>query len=163
MAIEFSCSQCGATLRVPEQHAGKMAACPNCKSVNSIPEASTIAAATPIAASANVYAKPVPNNPYGTPGYPAAHQTPHRGGLILALGIVSLMCNFMLIPSILAWVWGRSDLQQIRAGQMDRTGEGLTQAGMIIGIIMTCIPLIVFALYIIFLFVVFLIAVLGNI
>lgn len=37
MAIEFVCSGCSNTLRVPDEHAGKHARCPQCSSVNPIP------------------------------------------------------------------------------------------------------------------------------
>ncbi len=37
MPIEFSCNQCSATLRVPEEHAGKKARCPGCSTVLDVP------------------------------------------------------------------------------------------------------------------------------
>ncbi|MSR32717.1 MAG: DUF4190 domain-containing protein [Gemmataceae bacterium] len=58
---------------------------------------------------------------------------PHRGGLILALGILSLVVCAPL--GIFAWVMGSSDLGKIRSGRMDRSGEGTTQGGYICGII----------------------------
>ena len=64
------------------------------------------------------------------------------------MGIVSLLCNFFLVPGILAWVMGSSDLKQMRAGQMDASGYGTTQAGMYIGIIATCLFLLGIVLYI---------------
>ncbi len=65
---------------------------------------------------------------------------PHRGGLILALGIIGLViCAPLAIP---AWIMGESDLKKIRAGIMDPEGEGLTQAGRILGIIGTILCLI---------------------
>ena len=42
MPIEFPCSSCSSTLRVPDEHAGKQAKCPTCNQLNSIP-AKTIA------------------------------------------------------------------------------------------------------------------------
>jgi hypothetical protein len=89
-------------------------------------------------------------NPYqsSSPAPRATYQTAHRGGLILTFGILSIVCNVMLIPGILAWVMGRADLKQIKAGTMDREGEGLTTAGMIMGMIMTCLAGAVFAIYI---------------
>ena len=53
------------------------------------------------------------------------------------MGILAWVCNFLLIPGILAWVWGQSDLKKMKAGIMDPSGYGTTQAGMIIGIIST--------------------------
>ena len=58
-----------------------------------------------------------------------------RGGLILILGIIGILCCFLF--GIPAWVMGSSDLKEIRAGRMDRSGQGLTQAGMVIGIVAT--------------------------
>jgi hypothetical protein len=85
------------------------------------------------------------------PGYLA----PHRGGMILTLGLVSLFCNVLLVPGILAWVWGRSDLRQMKSGFMDRTGESLTMVGMIIGMVMTLLPLAAIVWVIILIFMVF--------
>jgi hypothetical protein len=65
-----------------------------------------------------------------TPAYPSA---PHRGGTILALGIVGLICCAPV--GIAAWVMGNQDLSEMAAGRMNRAGEGMTQAGKICGII----------------------------
>lgn len=62
-------------------------------------------------------------------------QRPHRGVLILVLGLVSLVLCALLGP--VAWIMGKGDLKEIDAGRMDREGRGLTQAGMICGIIGT--------------------------
>jgi hypothetical protein len=71
---------------------------------------------------------------------------PHRGGTILALGIISLCATatFCGAPvgvglGLTAWLMGRTDLNKIRAGLMDRDGEGPTQSGLICGIIGTCL------------------------
>lgn len=61
---------------------------------------------------------------------------PHRGGVILAFGVVALV----MIPWIfgpIAWIMGNSDLQQMRAGTMDPEGESITNAGRICGMIAT--------------------------
>ncbi|HEY3788505.1 MAG TPA: hypothetical protein VGL71_06600, partial [Urbifossiella sp.] len=58
---------------------------------------------------------------------------PHRGTTILVLGILSLV---MCAPlGIAAWVMGNNDLAAMRRGEMDREGEGTTQAGRICGMI----------------------------
>ncbi|HPY31216.1 MAG TPA: DUF4190 domain-containing protein [Verrucomicrobiota bacterium] len=60
---------------------------------------------------------------------------PHRGTLILVLGILGLI---VCAPcGIVAWVLGSGDLKQIDAGQMDPDGRGLTNAGRICGMIAT--------------------------
>jgi hypothetical protein len=58
---------------------------------------------------------------------------PHRGVLILVLGILGLVCCFIL--GIVAWIMGNTDLREMDAGRMDPSGRGLTQAGKICGII----------------------------
>ncbi|MHC4212921.1 MAG: DUF4190 domain-containing protein [Planctomycetota bacterium] len=60
-------------------------------------------------------------------------QQPHRGTLILVLGILGLVCCF--ICGIIAWVLGSGDLKEMDAGTMDESGRGLTQAGKICGMI----------------------------
>jgi phage FluMu protein Com len=71
---------------------------------------------------------------------------PHRGGLILALGIIGLAMLFLCVLcapfgivslplGIAAWVMGNNDLREMSAGRMDPSGERLTQSGKIIGII----------------------------
>jgi hypothetical protein len=59
--------------------------------------------------------------------------TPHRGGMILAFGILGLI---VCLPfGIAAWVMGNTDLRAMDAGTMDPSGQGLTQAGKILGIV----------------------------
>lgn len=58
---------------------------------------------------------------------------PHRGGMILALGIVGLVACF--ICGILAWVMGNNDLKEMAAGVMDPAGAQMTKAGKICGMI----------------------------
>jgi hypothetical protein len=60
---------------------------------------------------------------------------PHRGTLILVLGILSLVVCAPL--GIAAWVMGNGDLKQIDAGTMDPSGRSLTNAGRICGMIGT--------------------------
>jgi hypothetical protein len=56
-------------------------------------------------------------DPIGAPGL-----KPHRGGMLLAFGI-------------LAWVMGNGDLKEMADGRMDPSGEGMTKAGKILGMI----------------------------
>jgi hypothetical protein len=66
---------------------------------------------------------------------------PHRGNVILVLGIFSLVflpCAYILVGIVLgaiAWVMGNRDIKKIRAGTMDPEGEGVTNAGRICGIV----------------------------
>ncbi|MCC6232011.1 MAG: DUF4190 domain-containing protein [Verrucomicrobiales bacterium] len=60
---------------------------------------------------------------------------PHRGTLILVLGILGLVICFPL--GIAAWIMGQGDLKEMDSGVMDPTGRGMTSAGKIIGIVAT--------------------------
>ena len=77
------------------------------------------------------------NNPYGAGSVHAAdqrrHLVAHRGGAVLTLGILGLVICGPL--GIAAWIMGNSDLNDMKAGRMDNSGYGITQAGMIMGII----------------------------
>lgn len=73
-----------------------------------------------------------------------ANLQPHRGTLILVLGIVGLVCCFPV--GIAAWIMGNGDLKAMAEGRMDPTGEGMTKAGKICGIIsviLNCLGIIV--------------------
>jgi len=103
------------------------------------------------------------SNPYSASNVVVGGRSlaPHRGSLVLTLGVFALLCNLMLVPGILAWIFGRSDLKEIDAGRMDPQGRGITQAGMVLGIIGTALPLVIMALYIIFFVVLMLFGVAG--
>lgn len=74
---------------------------------------------------------------------------PHRGTLILVLGILSIVCCF--ICGIIAWVMANKDLKEMAAGTMDPTGRGTTQAGKICGIISVILAIVVFVISLLFL------------
>ncbi|MEM7629501.1 MAG: hypothetical protein AAF356_08795 [Planctomycetota bacterium] len=71
---------------------------------------------------------------------------PHRGVLILVLGILSVVLCAPIGP--FAWLMGQGDLKKIKSGLMDPEGKGLTLAGMICGIVGS-VFLIFWVLYII--------------
>ena len=58
---------------------------------------------------------------------------PHRGTLILVLGILSIVVCGPL--GIVAWILGNTDLREMDGGLMDPEGRGSTQAGKVCGII----------------------------
>jgi hypothetical protein len=71
---------------------------------------------------------------------------PHRGVMILVLGIVSFILTCFPI-GITAIILGRRDMDLMRRGMMDNEGKGMTQAGVILGIVSTIISLLVAGLY----------------
>jgi hypothetical protein len=69
----------------------------------------------------------------------------HRGGLVLAFGILGWVVCFPF--GIAAWIMGNHDLREMEAGRMDRAGEGLTRAGKILGIVQICLGAVMLAVY----------------
>jgi uncharacterized membrane protein YidH (DUF202 family) len=81
-------------------------------------------------------------SPPVTPAQPVTQQPlqPHRGVVVLVLGILGIVVCF--ICGIIAWVMGNNDLREMEAGRMDPSGQGLTKAGKICGMI-SCILVII--------------------
>ena len=74
-----------------------------------------------------------------------------RGVLILVLGILGIVLCPILGP--VAWIMGSSDLKRIGAGEIAMEAKGLTQAGMICGIVGTvlvCLAIVVWILMLLF-------------
>jgi hypothetical protein len=82
--------------------------------------------------------------------------TPHRGNVILVLGIVGLVVCLLglfccgvfgiagCICGIIAWVMANKDQKEMAAGTMDPTGRETTQAGKICGIISVILGIVIF-------------------
>jgi hypothetical protein len=87
---------------------------------------------------------------------PRRRRRPHRGGLVLTLGIITLavaLCPLAgLIVGAIATILARNDLAAMSAGRMDESGRGLTVTGCIcasIGVglsVMSCIGGVIFSL-----------------
>jgi hypothetical protein len=152
MSIEIGCTGCGQTLRVADEHAGKKARCPACGTIVQVPTPGEVAPLGPptgspfsappqLAPDVNPFGeRPEPElNPYAAPTAPLvktpSYARPHRGGMILTFGIIGVLCCMPFC--IAAWIMGATDLKEMRAGRMDRSGHGMTQAGMVIGIVGT--------------------------
>jgi predicted Zn finger-like uncharacterized protein len=79
---------------------------------------------------------------------PSGAVRPHRGGPILALGLIGMFMSFCILPG---WVMGgiaasmgATDLQQMARGTMDDSGRGLTKGGQVCGIIALIISTLTF-------------------
>jgi len=81
------------------------------------------------------------------PGPPAG-MAPHRGTTVLVLGILSLVFGCFIL-GIIAWVMGKNDLAEMAAGRMDRSGEGVTKAGKICGMINVILSIVGAVIYLI--------------
>ena len=98
--------------------------------------------------------------PPPTPPGPVQNLRPHRGVMILVLGILGIVTSCFIL-GLVAWIMGNGDLRAMREGRMDPTGEGLTKAGKICGIISVILNIVVVAIYIVF-FVILAAAVAGG-
>jgi len=154
MSIVIDCPTCGRKLRVVEDLIGRAVKCPGCatnfsaagpapapppfsptppaETVQSPPETERQPAPPPVPE----YGQPSPSmddRPYRTSRRDC---DPHRGGLVLTFGILSLLVPLLgLVLGILAIMFGNRDMARMREGSMDPEGQGLTQAGFICGII----------------------------
>ena len=97
--------------------------------------------ATPYNPSAANYASAPNYGPRTT-----TYQTPHRGALILVLGLLGLFLQPCPGPifSFIAWAMGSNDLREMDAGRMDRSGADLTRTGMILGMVISVLWIIGF-------------------
>lgn len=120
VAIEFRCKTCGKLLRTNQENAGRPAACPGCGDRVEVP-LDIVEVGDRLVATIE---------PASHASYPVL---PHRGGLVLAFGILS----WMTCPAfgIAAWALAAQDLKLMRLGEMDPSGEGLTRAGLYLGAI----------------------------
>ena len=82
----------------------------------------------------NPYAAPmVDPTPLQPPLNAVTTKKPHRGVLVLVLGIVSLLiCQFV---GIVPWILANQDLKEMRSGVMDENGRVLTMVGKWLGIV----------------------------
>lgn len=156
MPIQINCPSCKGAVRVPEELLGKRVQCPRCeaKFVAEADDEEQPAAPPPTAERADDTGEPLrrprrrPSADYEDDEYyygderpRRSNGRPHRGAIILTLGILSLV--LMCFPlGIVPWLMGNHDLTEMKRGRMDRSGEGLTQAGRILGSIATILMII---------------------
>ena len=157
MPIQTSCPSCGKTLRVPDDLVGKNVKCPSCQ-MQFIASEGTGAAESPPPLPPESQSERERYREEAPAARPSSRRqrarddddfdddddrprrrrredyAPHRGTMILVLGILSLVgCG--IFTGIPAWIMGNNDLKEIRAGRMDPDGEQLTNIGRILGMI----------------------------
>jgi hypothetical protein len=167
----IDCPKCRKGLQLPDEYAGQLVQCPHCQqtfNAGEAPGAEALSTAplkapppTPKATWTEVdepeerprrrrrrdYEDDY-DDYYDDIRRPRRYETPHRGAMILTFGILSVaICLLGPILGPMAWVMGTNDLREMDAGRMDRSGEGITRAGQIIGIIGTILSIAVLFFY----------------
>ncbi len=169
MPVFVTCPSCAVKLAVPEDLLGKKVKCASCSTIF---EAKAEPAAAADDESGGIYAlAPPPEQRPDRPRPPLEDDsdegeddyhyeredgpsrrhirrdiTPHRGGLVMGLGIASCtigamgFCCWPLVVfgiplGTIAWILGQNDLSQIDKGTMDPDGRGQSKAGRICGIV----------------------------
>lgn len=143
MPVDNKCPGCGRLLRVGDEYVGRQARCPACSTIYVVPSVPIPAdgPTSPIAPGGNPFGNR-PESPENAVGRAppavaaslARYTTPHRGGLILVLGVLGWIVSCPVF-GVAAWMMGASDLREMRCGRMDPAGEGITQAGYVLGMI----------------------------
>jgi LSD1 subclass zinc finger protein len=141
MSETVTCPSCKRPLRVPPDLAGQEVKCPACQATF-IPteEAERLPPADAPAAGSRRAARRDDDYEKERPRRRREQVADHRGVLILLLGLAFFVLCIPTGP--FAWWLGNQDLADMRAGRMDRAGEGLTQVGRILGIISTVMMLL---------------------
>jgi hypothetical protein len=170
MSQLIACPECAKHLQVPEDLLGKKVQCPECKHTFTAPSPEAEIAAAPRPKSAPPASKAPaweqkPRNDERDDDDRSERRrrrrdldddedydrsprrrrgpryAPHRGGLILAFGILGLVVPIPIFGP-LAWIMGNNDMGEIREGRMDPEGETLTNVGRILGMVSTILLLV---------------------
>jgi hypothetical protein len=165
VTIEFHCPFCQKLLKTADDKAGVSATCPGCGEPVVVPSTAESAADAGSAVVGDEVAAGTSSadatrdcpmcgerikaaatrcrycgEALNSRGTSRAGSAPHRGGMILAFGIIGLL---ICLPfGIAAWVMGNNDLREIEAGRMDPAGAGLTRSGRILGIVACCFAVV---------------------
>ena len=152
MAEIVTCPSCDKKLQVPEEFFGKTVQCPECKQqflAKPASGAGTSAAPAPVPAWEKAPGRALERIEEDRPRR-RRYLTPHRGGMILAFGILAIVGVASIIFGPMAWMMGNADLRAMREGTMDPSGEGQTNTGRILGmisVIMIVVSLVIGCLF----------------
>jgi predicted Zn finger-like uncharacterized protein len=160
MPTSIECPSCNRKLKVPDNLLGKKVKCPTCGN------AFTAAEEPPPPPEDDEEPPPPPDEDLDEPadedeaprkkkkkkkGRSSEYLAPHRGTLILVLGIVALAGNLLGLPTALigpvAWILGNNDMKEMREGRMDPSGESNTNIGRILGMIATILLILGLVLF----------------
>jgi hypothetical protein len=177
------CPQCRKQVRVPDAFAGKRVKCPACPTTFTAPGPNRAASEeVPVVPAEDDWLEGVraaeteereevrrparkrrpvrarrryedDDDDYEDEDYRFRRVWPHRGGLVLGLGIASLVlsvgCILGLKLGIIALIVAALDLRAMARGEMDRRGAGLTRAGMVCAIIGVSLSVLLCFLFVI--------------
>jgi predicted Zn finger-like uncharacterized protein len=155
MPVTIACPHCQRQLKVQDANLGRPVRCPACQQVftaaepppppveEDVPDVSAFQVAETAPERAPRRREPDDPLDFEAPARRRALEDdeddydggrPHRGGLILTLGILTLF--FSLCCPLVCWIIGGiglnmagSDLRAMSRREMDRSGRGLTQTG----------------------------------
>src|SRR5262249_3204720 len=138
MPETIACPECGRALRLPEELFGQEVRCPACEATfvaeRPVPPLPPYTVREQPAPPRRRSADPAHGLPTRRPprGPGQGSPAPHRGGLVLTLGTLSIV---VACCPLAGWILGgialaraNGDLRQMARGEMDETGRGLTQA-----------------------------------
>jgi predicted Zn finger-like uncharacterized protein len=158
MPIQIACPTCQRQLRVPDNLIGQMVKCPSCQNTFT----ATAEESQPPRDENIREERPSPLEERADDDEPRRRprrddddfddrpprrrrrredMEPHRGTMILVLGILALT-GLGILTGIPAWIMGNADMAKIRAGTMDPEGESNTNIGRILGMVSTIIFLL---------------------
>lgn len=142
MSYVIQC-QCGQQMTVEDQHAGQSAVCVSCHGWIQIPPRPSGPAS--VAQAPYVSVPGAPTTPPAGSYTQASWYKPHRGGLILGLGVTALLilivggcccCGWLgFLSGLITVIMGATDLSQMNKGLMDPSGKSTTQIGLVLGAI----------------------------
>jgi hypothetical protein len=162
MPTILDCPSCGRRLRVAEEVPGVSFQCPTCGTTFA-PNAEQGTEVRPVARRCPYCYESVADvalwcrhcgealheerPPWEYRGAVRRDAEPHRGNIVLPLGIVGLIAALLpppftllgLVLSITAWVMAQRDLQRMTMGEMDSRGREPTVTGLLCGRIGTVI------------------------
>lgn len=164
-----ACPSCQRKLQIPENFLGQMVQCPDCNHQFQANPPTSSVQATPPSSSPSARDKPGAANSYDDDreddrprrrrfedddddddlriSRRRQYQAPHRAGLVLVMGILSICCVAPIITGTIAWILGNSDLREMDAGRMDPSGRGQTQTGKTLGMVGVIINIVIIVGY----------------
>ena len=170
MAEIVPCPNCKRQLQIPENYLGQLVQCPDCShQFEAVAPASAVQSVPPKTSGPAPEAKPRPSEEADEDSGDTRrrrrpmddeddfddvrlsrrrqHLQPHRGAVVLILGILGICCIGAPVTGIIAWILGAMDLKEMDAGRMDPSGRGQTQTGKILGMVSVILLILLMVLY----------------